>query len=201
MPKFPRRLPTLRIVSVAALLLLTGLSGSAAGQSLTFGELSGTVLDAGRVPVRDAEVRAVDRASGSVRTVAVGRDGRFRFGALAAGRYDVTGEALGFRPMMFMGIDVAAGHSATVAFHLRPTLGGAITVDTLQVTAAASTGLSWLFERGYTDLVGARRTLGDAALLTTTADESAVEGLPWRQAGIVIDGARSTPVGTPGGDL
>ena len=51
-----------------------------------------------------SEVSATDIASGATRRVTTGRDGRFRFSALAAGRYTLLAEALGIDRDTFMNI-------------------------------------------------------------------------------------------------
>src|SRR5690606_33281266 len=95
---------------LAAMLLCGALAGSLEAQSLSFGQLDGAVraADGGAVP--SAEVRVQDRASGAVRWTLTARDGSFRFAVLPAGRYDVTVEALGYRPVVHLGVEVAVGH-------------------------------------------------------------------------------------------
>lgn len=184
------------LLSLVLAALPTGTTGA---QSLTFGELSGTVQDAGR-PVADVYVRAIEKVSGATRSAITGRDGRFHFSALPAGRYQVAAEALGFRPLIVTDVMVAAGHSAALSVALSRAVPPVTQVDTVRSTGGASSALSWLTDRGYADLVGSRRILGDAALLSTTSDESSVEGLPWRLAGLMVDGTRAANFGAPGGD-
>ncbi len=190
-----------RLRHLAVALLAAFVIGQPAhAQSLTFGSLSGSVLDAGSAPIRGAQVRAVERVSGAERWAAVDRDGRFEFGVLAAGRYDVTAEALGFRPATMVDVAIAAGHAARIELVLQPALPPVTGIDTVRATNAAGASLSWLFDRGYADLVGNRRTLGDAALLSSSASEFAIEGLPWRFAETVVDGSRSSAFGSPASD-
>lgn len=203
----PKTAQTIRPATLArpgrlaiALLAALAVATSADAQSLTFGSLSGTVRDAGSAPIRDAQVRAVERVSGAERWAAVNRDGRFEFGVLAAGRYDVTAEALGFRPVVMVDIAIAAGHDARIDLVLQPALPPVTDIDTVRATNAAVAAMSWLFDRGYADLVGNRRTLGDAALLSSSASETSIEGLPWRLAETMVDGSRSSAFGAPGSD-
>lgn len=184
-----------RLLPVVWLALATSLPA----QSLTFGELTGTATGPDRRPVGGAEVRAVESSSGAVRTAATARDGRFRFELLPAGRYDVTVEALGFHPLVHLDVEVAAGFTASIAAMLRPATPPVSTIDTVRALNVTSGTSSWLFDRGYADLLGLRRTGGDAAALTTTADEFGVEGLPWRHTDAIIDGSRSSGIGSPGG--
>lgn len=187
-----------RTALVAGILIL-GLAGAppVSGQSITFGALSGQVTDAAGSPVGDAEVRLTDPASGAMRTVVTTRDGRFRFGLLGVARYDVTAEAIGFRPVVQLGVHVASGAAVSVRFTLRPAAAPVVARDTVQARAATATPLSWLAERGYADITGSRRTIGDVATLAPFADADGIEGLPWRLADVVVDGSRIGGVANP----
>lgn len=169
-------------------------------QSLTFGELVGTVLDSARRPIVGTEIRATHRSSGAIREASVGRDGRFHFGALAAGRYDVLAEALGFRPTLVSSVEVVPGRSSAVVIVLRREAPPVSLIDTVRAATSASSSFAWLLERGYADLLGTGRTLADIAHLTTTAGDDGIEGLPWRLTNVMIDGSTSVTVGAPGAD-
>ncbi len=186
-----------RVIGRSALLLGAALS-SAGAQSLSFGELEGVVLDAGGQPVGGAEVRVRDRSSGATRWTLTTREGTFRFSVLPAGRYDVTAEALGYRPVVHTDVVIAAGHSVRVAATLRRADPPVTAVDTVVSRAATSAPGAWLVDRGYADLFGSRRTAGDGAFASSRADAQGVEGLPWRYTEMLIDGSRSAGVGTPG---
>ena len=198
MPFASRSIRLSRHLLILAAILVSTQAASA--QSLTFGEISGSVTGPGGVPVATVEVSVVERTSGATRWVMAGRDGRFAFRVLAAGRYDVSAEALGYRPVVMTNVAIAAGHRASIAIVLESAKPPVVAVDTVRVSNPASRALSWLFDRGYADLLGARRSLGDAALLSTTADESGLEGLPWRMADVVVDGVRSSSFGASGSD-
>ena len=166
-------------------------------QSASHGVLSGVVQDGSGRPVHDAEVRAVDRASGASRRISTGRDGAFRFGLLSPSLYDVTVEALGFRPVVHLGVSVVAGSTPTIRFALTRAQPPVVAIDTVRAMGARAAPLSWMQARGFSDLVGGRRLASDAALLSPVADEDAVEGLPWRYADLMVDGARVGAVGAP----
>lgn len=167
------------------------------GQSVTFGALSGRVVDGRGLPVSSAEIRAVDRASGAERFAVTGRDGLFRFGLIAAAAYDVSAEAVGFRPVVHTGVMVSAGSEIELTLRLAAAAPPVTTIDTVLARGRTSEPLSWLAERGYADLVGGRRLLSDAAGLSPFADAGGIEGLPWRHTDVMVDGARIGSLGLP----
>jgi hypothetical protein len=175
------------------------LAGVAQAQSLSFGQLDGTARDDAGRPVNGAEVRVKDRASGAVRWTITERDGVFRFAVLPAGRYDVTVEALGYRPVVHLGVEIAVGHSVRLDATIRVEAPPVTVIDTVRARAAAAGASTWLFDRGFGDLVGERRLASDVAALGTVADEHSVEGLPWRLTETMIDGARSAGFGAQAG--
>lgn len=168
--------------------------------SSTFGSLSGTVADPSGAAIAGAEVRLRDRSSGAERSTSTDHEGRFRFQLVAAARYDLHAEALGYRPVVHLGLNVPAGSALDLPMQLRTATPPVTTIDSVAARASTSAPpLSWLIERGYADLTGGRRLLGDVASLSPMADADGIEGLPWRRAEVVIDGARSGGVGRPRG--
>ena len=167
-------------------------------QSFAHGVLSGVVRDAGARPVTDAEVRITDRVSGASRNATTGRDGVFRFSLLSPASYDVAVEALGYRPVVHLGVSVAAGAALSIRIALRREAPPVVAIDTVRAAGSRQAPLAWLYARGYSELAGGRRLASDAALLSPVADENSVEGLPWRFADLMVDGARLGAVGAPG---
>lgn len=186
-----------RFAALAVLLAFAPIAQLPA-QSASHGLLSGVIDDGAGRPVHDAEVRAVDRASGASRRVSTGRDGAFKFGLLSPSTYDITVEALGFRPVVHLGVSVAAGSTPTIRIALRRAVPPVVAVDTVRAQGTRAAPLSWLQARGYSELAGGRRLASDAAMLSPVADEESVEGLPWRFADLMVDGARLGAVGAPG---
>ena len=185
------------LTGVAALLL--ALAPSADAQSLTFGQLEGLVRDGNRRPVASAEVRVEDRASGAVRFALTARDGSFLFLSIPAGRYDVRVEALGYRPVVHLDVDVGAGRSARVEPVINAAAPPVTTIDSVPRRGDLASAGDWLFERGFAELVGARRIASDAFGLSTTSDAAGVEGLPWRYTEAMVEGSRISSIGAPGG--
>lgn len=192
------RFPSLVRIGALCVLAVLCPSGPLRAQGAAHGILAGVAVDGSGRPVHDAEVSAVDRASGAVRNVATGRDGSFRFGLLSPSTYDITVEALGFRPVVYLGVSVMAGASPTIRVTLRRAAPPVVAIDTVRAAGARVAPLTWLGSRGYAELVGGRRLATDAAMLSPVADEDAVEGLPWRFADLMVDGARLGAVGAPG---
>lgn len=180
-------------------LLAVLLASAANAQSLTFGQLTGVVVDGARRPVPGAEVRVEDRASGAVRFAVTERSGTFRFVSLPAGRYHVRVEALGYRPVVLLDVDVGAGTDARLDVVTRQASPPVTTVDTVPRQGDAAGASDWLFARGFAELVGPRRLASEVAGLSTTSDRNAVEGLPWRFAEAMVEGSRLEFPGSPGG--
>jgi hypothetical protein len=193
---FPR---SFRVRLALLVVAVAGLSGTAGGQSLTLAEFDGTVRDGSRQVIRDAEVRVLDRASGATRWTFTSREGVFRFAALPSGRYDVTIEALGYGPVVHLDVRVAAGHPTRLDATLQRIAPPVTTIDTIPRRGDGLSAGNWLVERGFGDLVGERRVGTDLAAFSTIADERSIEGLPWRYAESLLDGARAGGFGAPGG--
>jgi hypothetical protein len=169
-------------------------------QSLAHGSLSGTVRDAAGREIFDAEVRVFERTSGATRSIVTARDGQFRFGLLSPAAYDLTVEALGFRPVVYLGISVGSGDATELRITLRRETPPVSSIDTIRVAGAPVAPLSWLHERGFGELATGRRLATDGIALSVVADENGVEGLPWRFADLMVDGARVGSAGAPGNE-
>ncbi len=180
-------------------LLSLALAGPLAAQSLTRGELTGIVLTPAG-PGASAEVRLTPSAGGGERSTITTHDGTFRMGLLPLGRYTVTVDLLGYRPVVMLGVTISAGVTRSLEFALREVGTGPIGIDTVVAAPAGGPQGAWFASRGLLDLVSVRRLSGDASLLSTTADEEGIEGLPWRLADVNIDGSRSLGNGRPGGN-
>ncbi len=174
------------------------LSRPLAAQSTVHGAMNGHVADAAGRPVHQAEVRIIERASEATRHFTTGRDGDFRFALLTPGTYDIHIEALGYRPMRYVGVNVEAGATPNVRIILRSEAPPVTRVDTMQAAGVRPEPLAWLWERGLMELSGGRRLATDATALSPVADANGVEGLPWRYADLMVDGSRLTAFATPG---
>ena len=149
-------------VAVLCVLLLTAATGAAAQTTAT---LVGVVHDETGAVLPGVEVSARHVATGSVRRTESGLDGRFTFGGLAVGEYELRAALRMFRPVIRTGVQLTVGENASLALTLRPGTTEEITVtgDASPVNTRSGE-LSYLVDvrtvneiplngRSYTDLV------------------------------------------------
>ncbi len=104
------------MVAVGTLLFIMG---SAQGQTLTTGQISGTVTDPSGAVVPKAQVTVLNSSTGIKRTTESNSDGYYLAPLLDPGTYVVTITAKGFETVSREGITVAVGRSALVDFRLQ----------------------------------------------------------------------------------
>jgi carboxypeptidase family protein len=97
------------------------------------GDLKGTVLDSSNAAVPNAKMTLVSVETGETRHTSADAEGRFAFGLLKIGSYDIKTEVQGFRPANTR-VNVRAGEISSLRFVLEV---GQVT-ETLQVTDAAT---------------------------------------------------------------
>lgn len=195
----PRQFRALRGAFTALVIAAFAISDVAAAQGLMHGALHGSVRGTQGEPVREVELRIIERASGATRSAMTGRDGAFRFALLGPGLYDVHAEALGYRPVVMVNVELVAGQVQTLRLVLRREAPPVTTIDTVRAFGAQVAPIVWAQQRAYGELAAGRRLVSDAASLSPIADEIAVEGLPWRHATVMVDGARLGSVSAPSG--
>src|SRR5215467_8535752 len=88
-----------------AVLFLTSLSNAQVGDA----DVSGMVTDPSAGPVPGAKVSLTNEDSGVVRSTVADNEGRYRFLALAPGRYALRTEAPGFKTESLTGIVLNVG--------------------------------------------------------------------------------------------
>ncbi len=116
----------------ALLLMLTMVNIWA--QSGTSSALAGTVLDPSGAVIPDAQVKATDVNTGSVRAVLTNAEGRFLFSQLNPGTYRMEVHAEGFSLGQSQPTMVSVGQTALVNFTLSP----AATSQSVEVTAQSA---------------------------------------------------------------
>jgi hypothetical protein len=84
-------------VTLAALIGAALIAPAALHAQLLYGSIVGTVTDQSGAVVPNAQVKAVNPATGEAREVATDASGRFTIGNVVAGAYDVSVTAPGFR--------------------------------------------------------------------------------------------------------
>ncbi len=192
-----------RVVAVGMVLAL-GLATPAMAQSITAGELAGTVYDSLGQPLDGADVIVLDRASGAQRVAVVARGGLYRFPLLPAGEYEVFAEALGYRPRRVMRVPVRPGVVLDVPVVLAFAAPPVKNVDTSYFAPGVYQGVStasgrWLAPFAVSGLPENDRTLSGVAAFSTNRESTlAGEGLPASFSGLEIDGLPVSPILHPG---
>ncbi len=167
--------------------------GTLVAQSVVAGSLSGTVerTDGGSVSQALVTLRSLER--GFSRQTVADISGRFTFGFVEPGSYELRAEALGFRPVVVTPVYVSTGDAATLGIQLSPTAPPVEAVDTVSVPGAGPT----LWRREGVRVGPARiSTLPDpyddlsavAALSSRNDSYLGSEGLPGELSLLVADG-------------
>ncbi len=166
-------------------------ASSAHAQSITAGEVTGMATDDFGQPLNGVYVILTEIVRGVTREVETARDGRFTFGLLPPGEYQLYAERLGDQPVRVEAIHVVQGRRTHVPVSLTPATPPVERVTTVQLPRPASriggTGV-------FTDLELSRlpSPTREAAELARFSSVSSVtlasEGLPGHFGGVVVDG-------------
>jgi len=196
-PRVRRGRPAPSWVLLAALLSLPILAAPLSGQLLTRGDVEG-VVRAGGLPVADASVSIMPEGGGATLEQLPPRDGRFSFRALVPGRYEVRVEAVGYRPLVIRGIELAPGRAAVVPVELVREPPPVTRVDTLLMTAAAGErsepGLvTWIPTPSLDGLPDRNRRVADLDRLVPRRQGPGFEGLPEQASVVALDGVLLRP--------
>lgn len=185
------------MLALLALALPLGGAARLDAQSLGVTDVVGEVRDIAGRPLARAEVLLIDRVGGSQHVTESGHDGRFRFRAVLRGQYDLHVAALGFVPMVVLGVQ--ADEAAVVDIQLRAGVAPVQAVDTVRSGYAFRRSRSWVLQRGLGDFLGTHRTAVDLSAASTVADATGIEGLPWRHVSASVDGTALRAFGAPAG--
>src|SRR6266849_2819758 len=119
------------IASFACGLMLTSFASLAAGQSLTTGAITGTVVDQSGAVMASVVVIAKNVDTGATRETQTAGTGNFLLAQLDPGRYEVTAQSAGFEKTKIGPITVAVSGVASLEFKLK--IGSAtVTVEVKQ---------------------------------------------------------------------
>jgi hypothetical protein len=91
----------------------------ATAQSITSGDITGTVTDPSGAVVPNAKVTATNVNTNAPQSTATTQQGNYRFAFLPQGRYNVSVKATGFQPLQLTGVVVTAGQPATADIKLQ----------------------------------------------------------------------------------
>ncbi len=203
-----RQRPKLGSILVLVLCWAAGATQPARAQSVTAGEVLGSVRDPAGAILGGAVVTLSDSATGFARTVATTRGGRYRLALVPPGEYQALFEHLGYRPVRVVGVLVRCGTTADVTVALAPEVPPVSQVDTVRYAAGAAIAagrgewLSPVAMRLLPDAGGALTDLGRLSTIVTS--DLASEGLPGWLSGILLDGVPYRPArhpGLPGGQF
>lgn len=193
--------PVRTLLILAAAFLLSWLPDRAEAQSLTSAGLVGEVASGAGGSVSEALVRLVDRTNGSVWTTTTGRMGRFSFASIQPGEYDLSVEALGYRPLDVLGIAILPAKMTSLALSVTPEPPPVTRRDTTLSAATGGrirgTGERWVAGNEATTIPAFSRSLAEISWLSSSMDTGmGAEGLPGSLTRIFIDGFRFTPAST-----
>jgi len=121
-----------------SLCLLTVSGNQSVAQSITSGDVTGTVTDPSGAAIPGSDVTLTNTSTGTSQKVTTNADGSYRFAFVAPGTYRVVATASGFQNQQRPGVIVTAGQPSTVNVQL--TVAGATqTVDVVEGATAVQT--------------------------------------------------------------
>ena len=187
-----------------ALLALPALGLPAPGlraQSIVSGEVEGRVLDEAGRPIRGAAAALTEARSGTEWTRRTRTDGVFTFRSVPGGSYELRVEALGYRPLVVVGLSVTPGERAGVPVRLVAEVPPLTRVDTLRygagggVTPGLGRRMPWQEISALPDRI--RDVAGLLALSSEADMQGGLEGLPARFTTVFADGQAYRPARHP----
>jgi len=135
-----RSTPILRksLLLFFGLWLIIALTVPLTAQSITSGDVTGTVTDPTGAAVPGATVTLTNVNTNGAQTATTNNEGSYRFAFVTPGTYKVTASAAGFQKQDHPGIVVSAGQPTTVAVQLTVS-GASETVDVVEAVTALQT--------------------------------------------------------------
>ncbi|CAN5897449.1 hypothetical protein BH23GEM9_BH23GEM9_31790 [soil metagenome] len=198
-----RRWSRQAVCGVWAAVLIVGCSGSVTAQSATTGVVTGTVRDASGDPLTSALVTLQERGTGLTRMAYTDLDGRFRFGLLPVGAYELAVEKLAYGPKRITDIPVRPGLELRVEAELVALRPAQAQVDVERLEGAALRGsrpggTEWVPGWAVRMLPYAGRAASETVRLTSRAGaDLSIEGLPPWLTALTFDGTMFRPAAHP----
>ncbi len=203
----------LRAVRLAAILVLSLLAiPYASAQTVTTGQITGTVADPSGAVVRNATVR-LDSETGNRRESVTGQDGNYVFNLLAPGKYTLRVTAAGFQSAVVKDVEVRITETAAINIPLK--IGSATeTVDVVSDAALVQTAAPVLGRvvdsrtltelplatRNYTQILGlstgAATYLPDNTSVGRNSQNISVNGARVTNNNFIINGIDANSMGT-----
>src|SRR5580704_13185793 len=118
--------------------LLIALGEQSLAQSITSGDVTGTVTDPSGAAIPGSDVILTNTSTGASQKVTTNADGSYRFAFVAPGAYRVVATSSGFQSQQRPGVIVTAGQPATVNIQLA-VAGATQTVDVVEGATVVQT--------------------------------------------------------------
>src|SRR5260370_26141814 len=127
--------PLLRsVIAILALVLLTLATSVMIAQTITSGDIAGTVTDPSGAVLPQVKVTLKNAGTGAIQNAATNAQGAYRFSFLEPGRYELTVNATGFQEPGRT-LEVQVGQTVTVNIQVAI----AASAQTVEVTEAPVT--------------------------------------------------------------
>src|SRR5580704_6167741 len=124
------------VFAIFCLLIASG--NQSLAQSITSGDVTGTVTDPSGAAIPGSDVTLTNTNTGASQKVTTNTDGSYRFAFVAPGAYRVVATASGFQSQQRPGVIVTAGQPATVNIQLA-VAGASQTVDVVEGATVVQT--------------------------------------------------------------
>lgn len=197
-----------RMLVVGSWLFIAGWPSALAAQSLTAGSLRGSVVELTGIPVAATEISVEDPHGALVRSTETDYRGGFTVPLLAPGVYRVLVERVGYQPVRYRNVVVAAGQTTSMTAVLErrpPPIETVVETDARTTMAGMSAGrlvtgpeLTRLARRAELSDVG--RGISELGALYDGRDGVMVSGggLPARWSRLFVDGVEERMLRHPG---
>jgi hypothetical protein len=200
--------PSLRRACVWLLVTLCAVPAAATAQSLSSGSLRGVVLDQAGLGVSAAEIALEDSRGATIRVIEADFRGRFSVPLLAPGTYRVLVEQVGFQPVRYLNVVIAAGQATSITATLERRPPPILEVHEIEATTTMASVAAGRVLPG-SDLAGQGRGLDLAGLSHQLTELGGVHdgrdglmlsgaGLPARWSRLYVDGVQEPLLRHPG---
>jgi len=180
------------LLSLLAFPFATTGTGVVSAQSIVGGDVKGQVTDEAGRAIRGASVTLLESRSGLQWNVRTRTDGALTFESVPGGTYQMRVEALGYRPVVILGLGVTPGEAAQVSLRLVAEPPPLTRIDTIRF-AAAGGAVPVLGLRADGSTLSAlpdriRDMRGFLALSSWADGQGGLEGLPAYMTTVYADG-------------
>jgi len=190
------------ILPLLALSVFLAAPAGVAAQSIFAGEVGGRILDEAGYPIRGAAVTLVEAGGEGGLEERTREDGAFSFAYAPGGVYDLRVEALGYRPMLVLGVTVTPGDQVHVPIRLVAEPPPVVNRDTVRWVASGqgSPTMGRTLQGNQLDALPDRvRDVTSLLAVSSWADRAGgLEGLPAGYTTLFSEGEPFRPATHPG---